>query len=552
MIKVLALLPLMLLLMPYKASAQADLILHNAVIYTVDKAQPQAEAFAVRDGRFLMVGSDEQVLDAYPQARRVDAEGRAIVPGLIDAHAHLTGLAETFLKADLVGAGSKAEIVERLQAFARDLPEGAWLLGRGWDQNDWPEKTFPTREVLDEAFPNRPVWLVRIDGHAGWANSAAIVAAQPEGLAGAPDPEGGAIIRDGVGAATGIFVDAAMGLIGRAAPEPSAEELERSLRLALDETRRYGLTGVHDAGVGLETIRLYKQAIDEGWFPLRVYAMIGGQGETFRHFCEAGPLLDYENRLAVRSVKYYMDGALGSRGAALLKDYSDDPGNRGLLGRSPDEFLQDVKRAMTCGFQINTHAIGDRANRIVLDTYEQALDEMGATMGRHRIEHAQVLAPVDLPRFAGLDVIASVQPTHATSDMYWAEERLGEERLEGAYAWNELLESGARLALGSDFPVEEVNPLLGFHAAVTRRDAEGRPEGGWLPAERMTRQEALHGFTLGAAYAAFQEDELGSVTPGKWADFVVLSKDIMQIPAEEILRTEVAATYLGGERIYGG
>ncbi|PSQ98188.1 MAG: amidohydrolase [Bacteroidetes bacterium QS_9_68_14] len=535
-------------------------IVHGAeAIYTADPDRPTAEAFAMQGGRLLMVGSERPVREAYPDARSLDAEGRTIVPGFIDAHAHLSGLATSLLQADLVGTSSPDEIVQRLEDFAeeRGLPEGAWLTGRGWDQNDWPgDASFPTREVLDEAFPERPVWLTRIDGHAGWANTAALEAAGRENIQGADDPEGGKIIRNENGEPTGVFVDAAMGMVSEAQPELTRAERVEGLRRALEQTRSKGLTGVHDAGIGMETINIYKEAIDEGNFPLRVYAMVDGRGDAFDHFCESGMMtgqrgLGYGGRLAVRSVKFYMDGALGSRGAALLADYSDDPGNRGLLRREPSAFLNDVNAALDCGFQVNTHAIGDRANRVVLDAYEQARATAGDTdPGRHRIEHAQILAPADLERFATLGIIASMQPTHATSDMPWAGERLGEERLETSYAWRSLAESGAHLAFGSDFPVEDVDPLEGFYAAVTRQDAEGNPESGWLPSERVSRRAALRSFTRGAAYAAFQEDHIGSLRAGKRADFVMLSRDIMQVPTDEILGAEVAATYLDGEKVY--
>lgn len=532
------------------AHAQADLVLHHARVYTVDPDYPLAEAFAVRDGRIAMVGTDEAVLAAFPEAPRVDAGGRAVVPGLIDAHAHLMGLGESKLQVDLVGAASKAEVVARLQAFEARLPEGAWLIGRGWDQNDWPEKSFPTRQDLDAAFPERPVWLRRIDGHAAWANTAALRVVGLEQLGAMADPEGGRIVRDAGGAPTGVFIDAAMEIVDRHVPPPTEAQREEALRLALAETARYGLTGVHDAGIDTADVALYRRAVDEGWFTLRLYGMIGGRGETFDHFCANGPLVGYGGRLTVRSVKFYIDGALGSRGAALLDDYTDEPGNRGLLLKQPEAFVEDVRRSLACGFQVNTHAIGDRGNRVVLDAYEQAMRESGRAGGRHRIEHAQVVALDDIPRFAALDVIASMQPTHATSDMYWAAERLGPERIRGAYAWRRFLDGGARIAFGSDFPVERVDPLLGFYAAVTRQDAGGWPEGGWQPDQRLTREEALRAFTLDAAYAAFQEDELGSLSPGKRADFVVLSRDIMTVPAPEILQAEVVATYLDGRPVY--
>lgn len=529
----------------------ADLVLHNARIYTVNPAQPTAEALAVAGGRLLAVGSSADLLAAYPDAERVDAEGRAVVPGLIDAHVHLMGLGLGMLRADLVGAASKAETLDRLRAFSAGLPGGAWLTGRGWDQNDWPGQAYPDRYDLDALFPDRPVWLRRVDGHAAWANSAAIRVVGEEFIRALPDPEGGKIVRDMRGEPTGLFIDAAMDLIDDKVPDPSAEEYARALQLAIAECNKYGLTGVHEAGIKREEVDRYKAAIDADQFSLRLYAMIGGTGATLDHFCEAGPLLGYGDKLTVRALKLYMDGALGSRGAALLADYADDPGNQGLLMRSPAELQPVITRAMQCGLQVNTHAIGDRGNRVVLDAYQKALDATGTTQGRHRIEHAQVVALEDIPRFAEMQVVASVQPTHATSDMYWAEDRLGPARIQGAYAWRKLLDAGARLALGSDFPVEQVNPLLGFHAAITRQDAKGWPADGWYPEERLTREEALRGFTLDAAWAAFQEDEVGSLEVGKWADFILLSHDIMTVPPAEVLQTQVLATYLAGRRIYG-
>lgn len=531
-----------------QAGLQADLVVHNARIYTANPAQPQAEALAVRSGRVALVGTNAEVLAAYPAAPRLDAQGRTLLPGLIDAHVHLMGQGLSMLQADLVGARSKQEVVERLEAFAATLPPGAWVTGRGWDQNDWPEKAFPTAADLDAAFPDRPVWLRRIDGHAAWGNTAALRAAGV--TAASADPEGGKILRDAEGRPTGVFIDAAMNLVDGRVPAPAPEQYAQALQLAIAEANRYGLTSVHEAGVGLDQVRLYQQAIDDGRFSLRVYAMIGGRGEAFDYFCENGPLIDYGDRLTVRSVKFYIDGALGSRGAALLEEYSDDPGNHGLLMEPPERFAASVKRAMECGFQVNTHAIGDRGNRVVLDAYAEAIAATGGEPGRHRIEHAQVVALDDIPRFAELGLVASMQPTHATSDMYWAEDRVGPVRIRGAYAWRRFAEAGVPLAFGSDFPVEQVNPLLGFYAAVTRQDAERWPEGGWYADQVLTRTEALHAFTRDAAYAAFQENELGSLEPGKWADFVILSADVMTIPAPEILQTRVVATYLAGRPVY--
>jgi predicted amidohydrolase YtcJ len=544
---------LLMLLLATPAFAQHEaFVVHNAVVYTADPELPRAEAFAIADGRIVMVGDAATVLAAHPTLHRIDAGGRAVIPGLIDAHAHLMGLGLSMMNADLAGARSVEEIIARLRSHEATLPEGAWLLGRGWDQNLWPTREFPTRQDLDAAFPDRPVWLTRVDGHAAWGNTAALRTAGRNLLdAHVADPEGGRILREDDGSPTGVFIDTAMRFVGQAVPQVSPDDRRRALRLAIGETSRFGLTGIHDAGIDLETIALYRRAIDEDDFNLRVYGMIGGAGETLNYFCQNEPILDYGDRLTVRSIKLYIDGALGSRGAALLEDYADDPGNDGLLMLAEAEYRAIVERAMGCGLQVNTHAIGDRGNRVVLDAYEAAGARQGGNDGRHRIEHAQVVELSDIPRFAQQGVIASMQPIHATSDMYWAEDRVGAERARGAYAWRKMLDEGVRLAFGSDFPVEPVNPLLGFFAALTRQDAEGWPEGGWFPDQALSRAETLHAFTLGAAYAAFQEEVTGSISVGKWADFVILSRDIMQVPVEEILETEVAATFVGGTKVFG-
>lgn len=540
-------------LLSMTASAQyAPFVLHNARIYTVSDEQTRVEAMAVDSGRVVALGTHDEMLAAYPDWVRIDAAGLTVVPGLIDAHAHLMGMGQSLLRADLVGTTSIGDVVERLIAFEATLPEEGWLTGRGWDQNDWGGNgTFPTHHVLDSAFPNRPVWISRVDGHAGWANSAAMRAAGINSDSLAPaSPDGGRIQVDGQGWPTGVFVDAAEELIDRALPPVTEAELEEALTRALQETAKYGLTGVHEAGIGAETLAVYQRFIAEGRFPIRNYAMIGGIGALFESICVNGIIEGEGDRLWVRSLKLYGDGALGSRGAALLADYQDDPGNRGLFQYEPSMLESMVRKAMQCGLQVNTHAIGDAANRAVLDAYEASIEATGGGPGRHRIEHAQVVALEDIPRFARLNIIASVQPTHATSDMPWAEDRIGSDRIRGAYAWRHLLDAGVRLPLGSDFPVERVNPLLGFYAAITRQDADGNPLNGWYPDQRLTREEALRGFTIEAAYAGFMEDEVGSLEVGKWADFVILSKDIMTVPARAILDAHVVATYLGGELIY--
>ncbi|MEL6614413.1 MAG: amidohydrolase, partial [Bacteroidota bacterium] len=524
-------------------------VVTNATIYTVGETFEVAEAMAVgEDGRLKAVGTERGVLALYGEWPRVDARGHAIIPGWIDAHAHLMNLGTALLQADLVGAESKAETVARLQAFEADLPEGGWLTGRGWDQNDWGEP-FPTRADLDAAFPTRPVWLVRIDGHAGWANTAALRASGVDPEVEAPaDPEGGAFIRDEAGRPTGVLIDKAMDTIEAALPQPDAAFYTEALTRALETTARLGLTGVHEAGIPMAYIPIYEQFIADGRFPIRNYAMISQ--EAMPAFCAAHPEMIDGERFVVKSVKIYSDGALGSRGAALLADYHDDPGNHGLLFQTPEALERDVRIAMACGLQVNSHAIGDRGNRAVLDAYAAAMEATGGGPGRHRIEHAQVVALDDIERLAEMGLIASVQPTHATSDMPWAEDRVGPDRVKGAYAWRRLVDAGAPLALGSDFPVERPDPLLGFYAAVTRQDAEGLPAGGWYGNQTLSREEALYGFTLGAAYAAFMEDEVGSLEVGKHADFVVLSQDLMRVPPEAILDTEVVATVLDGAPVY--
>lgn len=521
------------------------MLLVNGNIYTMDQGQPNVEALLVQDGRVAAVGNGEELAGLAPGARRIDLAGAAVIPGLIDAHAHVRNLATMRLSADLTGTQSVKEIISRLRSFAAGLSEDAWILGRGWDQNDWADTDFPTRTDLDAAFPDRPVWLERIDGHAMWANSAALRIAGEDAIAVAPDPPGGVITRDASGTPTGLFIDNAEFLVGVHVPPFSEEDLERGLETALEEMARFGITAVHEAGADMAFLERVKRFIDDGKFTARLYAMTE-PGLSFDAYCN-NHLIDYGDRLTVRSVKLYLDGALGSRGAALLEDYTDDPGNRGLLRTSPEDYRTLVAEALACGYQVNSHAIGDAGNRLLLDTYEAAGIRPDQ---RHRNEHAQVVAVEDIERHASLGIIASMQPTHATSDMYWAEDRIGPGRIRGAYAWRSFLNSGGRLALGSDFPVEQVDPLLGFYAGVTRQDAASWPEGGWHAEERLTREETLRGFTMDAAYAGFQEESIGSLSPGKWADFVVLSGDIMTVPGPDILDVRVLETWVEGQQVY--
>ena len=470
------------------------------------------------------------------------------MPGIIDAHGHLLGLGQSLLNVDLRGTKSVDEIVAKLKDRAENLPEGQWLLGRGWDQNDWDVTKLPSAADLDAAFPDRPVWLERIDSHAGWANSKAMQVSTQD-LSGDWQPSGGEIRRDSNNLPTGIFIDNASDLIQSQVPVETDEQLLNALKVAMNKTASVGLTAMHDAGTSLRVWRLLEQLKQQNQLNVRVYAMADGAKEMFDYLCDNGTQIDESALLTARSIKLYSDGALGSRGAALLSDYSDDAGNVGLLIESEDTLTKHASKATNCVLQFNVHAIGDRGNRVTLNVLEAA-NNGTQNPGRHRIEHSQVVAIEDFQRFKDLQLIASVQPTHATSDMYWAEDRVGNERIKGAYAWQKFADLGVPLALGSDFPVEKPEPLLGFYAAIARQDVKGWPEGGWYPQEGLSREQALHGFTLGAAYSAFQEQQLGSISAGKFADFVVLSKNIMTVPEKEILDTEVLATYINGKAVY--
>jgi predicted amidohydrolase YtcJ len=525
-------------------------LLVDARIHTLDAEHPIAEAMAWdSSGRLIAVGSELELRERFADARMLSMGGQSVVPGLIDAHGHLLNLGHALLRANLAGASSKAEIIRRLQAHAQDLPAGAWLLGRGWDQTLWDNAEFPTAADLDAHFPDRPVWLERVDGHAGWGNSLALTSATRD-LSGDWQPEGGRILRDGKGQPTGVFIDSAEQFIVESIPAPSDEINALALERALAEAVRFGLTGVHDAGVSLKQLALYRRFADSGRLPLRIHAMANGDAEALDALCAMGHFRHPSGRLQMRSVKLYIDGALGSRGAALLDDYSDEPGNRGLLFAEPPAFEKLLAKAHDCGVQVAAHAIGDRGNRVVLDAMQRVLGEDRGVDHRWRIEHAQVVALSDIPRFAELGVVASMQPTHATSDMRWAQARLGEDRLAGAYAWRRMQESGALLALGSDFPVEAVDPVLGLHAAATRQDARGWPEGGWLAAQKLSLPEALRGFTLDAARAGFAESEVGSLEPGKRADFVVLSRGLEDLAPASILELRVESTWVDGQRVF--
>lgn len=500
-------------------------------------------AVYVTGGRIRQVGSSTEIRHAHPNARLIDMPGATILPGLIDAHAHLYGLGLSLDQVDLTGTSSFDEVIARMKARVASSAPNEWIEGRGWDQTSWPSKEFPTAAALDAAISDHPVWLKRVDGHAGLANSAAMRLAGIK--AATPDPAGGRLIRDAQGNPTGVFIDHAQSLIESKIPEATFAQVKRRVLAAAQRIAENGLTEIHDAGAGGDTMRAVRELVDEKKFPIRLYQMVSDEPALLDEWFKRGPMIGYGGRWTVRSVKMYSDGALGSRGAALLAPYNDDPANSGLLVSTVEHMTEVARRGRAAGFQMNTHAIGDRGVRNVIDAYEAA----GVVPSdRWRIEHLQVVAPSDFPRIAHDGIIGSMQPTHATSDMRWAEARLGPERVKGAYAWRTVLNSGARLALGSDFPVEDVNPWFGIDSAVTRQNHQGQPAGGWYPDQKLTLAEAIRGFTLDAAYAAFEESSRGTIEPGKLADLTIVDGDVYSSPS--LFGTNTRMTVVGGEVVY--
>ena len=517
--------------------------------YSGDPGNPSFDAVAVKAGRILAVGRHAPVLETHrgPKTELVDLKNGYVYPGFVDAHAHFASLGKLKRQLDARGTKSFEDLVALAKERAAKVAPGEWIIGGRWDHASWGMKEFPSHHKLSEAVPDVPVFLSRVDGHAALANRKAMELA---GIArDTADPDGGDILRDAAGDATGIFVDNAMDLVRRAIPR-TVGSLEAVALEAQEACLRAGLTGVHDMGVSIGEADQYVQLVESGKIKIRLYLALSDQPDLAAVLATRKPFAG--DRVAVRAVKLYQDGAMGSRGALLLEPYSDKPVNdkgelnTGLRVGDPAHLREVAAAAAKHGWQVCVHAIGDRANREVLDAFEAA----GATEARFRIEHAQCVSPADIPRFAKLGVIASMQPTHCTSDMRWAEERVGPERVKGCYAWRRLLDAGARLAGGSDFPVESENPMLGFIAAVTRQDLEGRPAGGWRPDQRLTREEALRLFTIDAAYAAFEEKVRGTLERGKHADFVVLSGDLFKTPDAELSRLQVVHTVIAGETVY--
>ena len=519
---------------------QVDLVVINANVYTVDKAFTKAEAFAVHDGKFVAIGSSSDIQDKYQGTANVNANQRTITPGLIDAHCHFYDLGQNLQVVDLVGTKSFDEVLELVRKF-QETHQHSFILGHGWDQNDWEIKEFPSKKELDQLFPDTPIALRRIDGHALLVNQKALDLA---GIHSGTEAIGGEIVKEN-GALTGVLVDGPMGMVDAITPSMDREAQIKALKDAEKICLGYGLTTVNDAGLGRSTIELIDSLQQSGELSIRVYAMIGNSKHDLDYYLSKPPYKT--DRLNVRSVKVYGDGALGSRGAALKQSYTDKPGHVGAMVTPVADIEELAERIAQTEFQMNTHAIGDSANAVILRTYRNVL--RGKNDRRWKVEHAQVIAPEEFDYFKE-GIIPSVQPTHATSDMYWAGDRLGEDREKGAYAFKTLLDKAGIVALGTDFPVERVSPFLTFYAAVARKDLENFPEDGYQVKDALTREEALRGMTIWAAYSNFEEQEKGSIEVGKLADFTVYSKDLMKVPITEVPGIRVEQTFIEGLRVH--
>jgi len=533
-------------------AANAGTMIDNANGYTLNaKGQlVQFKALAFDDsGKLVAVGSAREVAAKAKGFKRVDLQGKTVLPGLIDAHGHVFGLGEVATSADLYSPASLQAAQDSVARFAQANPLRKWVIGKGWNQEIWKLGRFPTVAELDAVVSDRPAAMERIDGHAMWVNTRALQAA---GITrDTKDPAGGKIERDANGEATGILVDNAMEFVYKVLPKPTESEARAMLDGALGMLASVGLTSVHDAGIDAGADRLFRDYADHGKLTTRVYAMIGDVGPDFEKLSKNGPLQSYaDGRYALAAVKLYSDGALGSRGAALIEPYSDAPHTRGLLFNTDLAIHDKMEKAMKAGYQVNVHAIGDAGNKQILDSFEQLGKQYPLAAKRHRIEHAQVVQLSDIPRFRQLAIVPSMQPTHATSDQNMAEQRVGPQRIKGAYAWRTFLKQGSRIACGSDFPIESPNPLQGIHAAVTRQDMQDVPTGGWYKEQAMTLTEAFRCFTLDAAWAAHQEQQVGSLEKGKWADFIVTDRDLFKVPAPEIGKIKVLQTWVGGQQVF--
>ncbi|MEW6981917.1 amidohydrolase [Colwelliaceae bacterium 6471] len=533
---------------PIIAHAQTTLI-KNVKGYTLaDDNLVEFVAIQFTDDKIDRLFVENEPLPQSNEFNVINGQGKTLIPGLIDAHGHVLSYGLSLLRADLVGTTSEQEAVKRVQNYAKNNKSLLWIQGQGWNQVQWDSNQFPSATSLDKYFPDTPVWLRRIDGHAGWANSKAM---QLAGISkDTLSPAGGEIIKNASGEPNGVFIDNAMSLIDDAIAPLTLAEQKSTLVMAMTSLASMGLTSVHDAGISKLNINAYKELSKSNKMPIRVNAMLDITDENWRQILAQGKYKSDDDKFVLHSVKISADGALGSRGAALIEDYSDKPGHKGLLLHDQQSLANYMKTSMEAGFQVNTHAIGDNANNIVLNNYEQLIAQTNTKALRHRIEHAQILKLSDIPRFNHLKVIASMQATHATSDKNMAQARLGEERILGAYAWRKLINAKAIIAAGSDFPVESANPFYGLHASITRQDHQNQPQDGWFPQEKMTRIEAFKSFTIDAAYSGHQESIIGSLSTGKKADFVLLEDNIFTIAESKLWQNKVLATWVNGKKVY--
>ena len=535
-------------LSPAIAIAKTTLIT-NIQGYTINGQNLESfSAIAFTDDKIDKIYSAKDALPSSNKITIIDGEGKTLIPGLIDSHGHILSYGLSLLRADLVNTISEQDAINKTLDYAKNNTGLTWIQGRGWNQTQWPSNAFPTAESLDKHFPDQPVWLERVDGHAGWANSTAMAMA---GITkDTVSPDGGEIIKDKNGMPTGVFIDNAMDLINKSIAPLTVKEQKQVLVKAMDSLASFGLTSVHDAGIDTDNLNAFKALSQENAMSIRVNAMLYLPSPNWQQTLAKGQYRSKDDMFTFNSVKIQADGALGSRGAALIEDYSDHAGHKGLLLNTPKEFENLVDTSMRLGFQVNSHAIGDHANKLVLDTYEKYIKATKTGVLRHRVEHAQVLRIEDIPRFAELDVIAAMQATHATSDKNMAQDRLGPDRILGAYAWRKLLDANAVIAAGSDFPVESPNPFFGLHASITRQDHKNSPQGGWFADEKMTPLESFRSFTLDAAYSGHQENIIGSLAKGKKADFILLDKNLFTIPEQDIWTIKVDKTWVNGKLVY--
>ncbi|MGD2245675.1 MAG: amidohydrolase family protein [Candidatus Aminicenantes bacterium] len=530
---------------------QADRIFTNGHIITMNVNMPEAEAFAVEEGFIIALGTNAEMREAYPFAEEVDLDGKDIMPGIIESHGHMLNLGRSEMRVDLQGVNDPREVVQKLRKRVAETTPGEWIDGWGWDDGAWKEQMTAISQELSSVSPDNPVWFAGLHGYNGWANAKAL------DMAGitkdTPDPEGGKIYKDSeTGAPTGILANAAQGMVKRLMPPLTVEQREKAFEIAGEELLKNGLTSVHDARITRKDLDALRSLKAKKKLKVRYYVMLDcTDEELIEPYLQNGPEIDPDNWLTIRCIKIFQDGSLGTRSALMFEPYSDAPDVLGVTTTSQEEIERLTTRSLQAGMQVATHAIGDRSNRITLDAYEAAIRAVpGAKDHRLRIEHAQVVALEDIPRFKELDIVTSMQPPHATSDMPWAEDRVGSKRIKGAYAWRLFLDAGVRVPLNSDFPGETLNPFSGMYAAETRQTPKGKPEGGWYPEQCLKREEVLYAYTVESAYSGFEEHIKGQIAPGRLADFIVISDNILTIPSMALLSLKVERTYIGGRLVY--